>query len=54
MQIPPDRLHRSHMTQYTAEATASWSTTEDTVRVHCSYCMQGGPGPGVGGTDVLR
>ena len=25
------------------EATASWSTIEGTLRVHCSYCIQGTP-----------
>ena len=41
IQIPPDRLRRSHMIWCSiAEATVGWSTVK---RVSCSYCMQGTP-----------
>ena len=40
IQIPPDQLRRSHISQY-AVATVSRCTIEGTMRVLCSYWMHG-------------
>ena len=38
IQFPPDQLHIGLIQCSDAEAAASWSTTEGTLRVCCSYC----------------